>query len=459
MASQDYGQILTGLRTYHLSLVTHDLEWRREQLLALRALIREQEERIFEALDADLRKCRVESYLTETGFVLGEITHALKHLEEWCRPLHPARPLVLRPCSATCMWEPLGVALIIGTWNYPFQLGVGPLVPCLAAGNCAVLKLSEQAPATAETIAELLPRYMDSNAVSVVRGGVPETTALLELPFDRIFFTGSLRVGRVVMEAAARNLTPVTLELGGKSPCIVHESARLDVAARRIVNGKFSNAGQTCVAPDYVLAHQSIAAELIEMLRVSIDAFYGPDPQQSSDYARIANLRHHRRLVEMISDGEVALGGEYDEDDLYIEPTVLHPVGVDCPAMQEEIFGPVLPVVEFRDIDEAVRFVNERPRPLVTYVFAEEQQVADRVIRETTSGGVSVNETLLHLLVPDLPFGGVGESGMGRYHGEWGFREFSNLKAVFRRSTNFDPQFRYPPYSEFDEKLMRRMRG
>lgn len=459
MAAQTYGEVLAGLRAYYRSGATRDFHWRRVHLEGLRALIRENEEQIFDALHTDLRKCRVESYLTETGFVLGEISHALHHLDEWARPAHPATPVLLKPGGSTCLWEPLGVALIIGPWNFPVELTLAPLVACLAAGNCAIIKPSELSTATAPLIAELVPRYLDRNAVAVIEGGVPETTSLLELRFDRIFFTGSARVGRIIMEAAAKHLTPVTLELGGKCPCVVDRSANLEVAARRICSGKFANAGQTCVAPDHVLAHESIAGELVAMLVKTLGDFYGADPRESEDYARIATRAHHERLVAMLADAQVATGGEHDGDDLYIAPTVLYPANADCAAMQEEVFGPILPVVEVADIDAAIEFVNDRPRPLVIYVFAEDATVPERVLRETTSGGVSINETLLQMLVPDLPFGGVGESGMGRYHGEWGFREFSNLKAVFERSTYFDPTIRYPPFSPLDERLLRHMRG
>jgi len=459
MAHAAYAELVERLRAHHASLDTRDLQWRRRELQALRAMIVEHEQQLFDALHADLRKCRVECCLTETGFVVGEIDHALGHMERWSRPLGTYTPIYLQPAHSRVIWEPLGVALIMGPWNYPFHLVIAPLVPCLAAGNAAVLKPSELAPATAAAIGELVPQYLDPDVVAVVQGGVPETTVLLEQRFDRIFFTGSARVGRIVMAAAARHLTPVTLELGGKCPCVVDGSARLDVAARRVANGKFANAGQTCVAPDYVLVQRDIADEFVAGLADAVRRFYGPDPQQSPDYARIINARHHRRLVELLARGEAVVGGEHDEADLYLAPTVLRGADPGSPVMQEEIFGPILPVLEVADADEALAFVNQRPRPLALYVFAEDPEVVALLTHMTRAGGTCVNETLLHLLVSDLPFGGVGESGTGTYHGEWGFREFSNARAILDRSTVFDLGLRYPPYSDRDEALLRHMRG
>jgi aldehyde dehydrogenase (NAD+) len=420
-------------------------------------MIEEQEQPVFDALHADLRKSRVECYLTETGFVLGEISHALAHMERWSRPSRASTPLHLQPGTSRILWEPLGVALIIGPWNYPFQLVMSPLVSCLAAGNGAVLKPSELAPATAGVLSELVGEYLDDRVVTVVEGGVAETTALLEQRFDRIFFTGSGRVGRIVMEAAARNLTPVTLELGGKCPCIVDASCRLEVSVRRIASGKFANAGQTCVAPDYVLVHDGIIDEFQQLLIDTMVEFYGHDPQQSADYARIINERHHERLVALLDDGEIVVGGEYDASDLYIAPTVLRSVDPESSVMQEEIFGPILPIVDFSSISEALRAVNERPKPLALYVFAQDSDVVEQVTYSTRAGGTCVNDTVMHLLIHDLPFGGVGASGMGAYHGEWGFREFSNPRALFDHSTQIDLKLRYPPYSSRDEAIFRRL--
>jgi len=459
MTDAPYAEMLAALRAYHASLDARDLRWRRTQLEALRSMVEEQEPSILDALHADLRKSPIESYLTETSFVVGEIDHALAHFEQWAKPVKASTPIYLQPGSSRAVWEPLGVALIIGACNYPLHLTIAPLVPCIAAGNAAVLKPSELAPATSAVIAELVPEYLDTHAVAVVEGGVPETTALLEQRFDKIFFTGSGRVGRIVMAAAAKHLTPVTLELGGKSPCIVDASAKLSVAARRVAFGKYSNAGQTCVAPDYVLAHRDIVDDFVNAMADTIRDFYGPDPQQSKDYSRIVNEQHHSRLVGLLGSGNTVVGGGYDAADLYIAPTVLRGVDPSSSVMQEEVFGPILPVLEVEDSDEAIRFVNERDRPLALYVFAEDDKVVTRVTHTTTSGGMCVNDTVAHLAVSDLPFGGVGESGMGKYHGEWGFREFSNAKAVLSHSTFLDLGLRYPPYTEVSEKLLRKMLG
>jgi len=457
MTGADYADVVDRLRTQHSSLDTRDLQWRREQLRALRAMILDHEQRIFDAVHADLRKCRVESYLTECGFVLGEVDHALANIARWALPVRARTPLLLQPGRSQVIWEPLGVTLIIAPWNYPFQLALAPLVPCIAAGNAAVLKPSEMAPATSALIGELVPQYLDPDVMTVVEGGAAETAALLEQRFDHIFFTGSQRVGRIVMEAAARNLTPVTLELGGKCPCIVDASARYRVAARRIAGGKFANAGQTCVAPDYVLVHHDVAEQFADALVDAVHLFYGRRPQASPHFARIINKRHHQRLVALLADGEPLVGGDHDEADLYIAPTVLRGVDADEPIMQEEIFGPILPLLEVADAEEALAFVNERPRPLALYVFSQDADVVARITHMTRAGGTCVNEAVMHLLVPDLPFGGVGASGMGAYHGEWGFREFSQPRAVLNHSALFDPDLRYPPYSARDEALLRFM--
>ncbi len=459
MTEMPYADMVAGLRAYHASLDPCDLDWRRDQLEALRAMVKEEESGVLDALHTDLRKTPAESRITETDFVIEEIDHALSHLDDWARPAREPTPIFLQPGSCQVVWEPLGVVLIIGTWNYPFHLMIAPLVASLAAGNAAVLKPSEIAPATADLIADIVPRYLDSRAVVVVAGGVPETTALLEQRFDRIFFTGSGRVGRIVMAAAAKHLTPVTLELGGKSPCIVDASAKLGVAARRIAFGKFSNAGQTCLAPDYVLVHRDLVDDFVSAMADTIRDFYGPNPQQSEHYARVVNGQHHARLVSLLNDGEAVVGGEHDAADLYVAPTLLRGVDPSSPVMQEEIFGPILPVLEIEDADEAIQFVNERGKPLALYVFAEDDEVVARIIHGTSSGGVCINDTVAHSAAPDLPFGGVGESGMGKYHGEWGFREFSNAKAVLSRSTWLDPGLHYPPYTATKTGLLGRMRG
>jgi len=415
----------------------------------------QQEDVFVQALREDIGKSDLEAYLTEIGFLLAEIDHSLSHLKSWMKPRRVATPLIMQPGSSRVVHEPLGVALIIGAWNYPVQLSLAPLVGCIAAGNCAVIKPSEFAPRCAEALARLVPRYLDPAAFAVVEGGVPETSALLEERFDKIFFTGSSRVGRIVMAAAAKHLTPVTLELGGKSPCVVDEDIDLAVAARRIAYGKFINAGQTCIAPDYVLVHKAREEALLDAITEAIDTFYGGDPQASEDFGRIIDARHHERLARLIEGETVVTGGQADRNRLYIAPTVLCDVSPDSPLMQEEIFGPILPVITVDDMDEAVRFINARDKPLALYVFSNDTATADRIIAATSAGGVCVNDTVLHVVAPELPFGGVGESGMGKYHGRAGFEAFSNAKAVFRHSTRFDLPMRYPPFSKREKAILR----
>lgn len=429
------------------------------QLRQLRRLLVEREDELVAALHADLGKSAFEAYSTEIGFTINEIDLALDQLAAWTRPRRTRLPLFLRPGSAEIVPEPLGTVLVIAPWNYPLQLLLAPLVPALAAGNTAILKPSEIAPATAAAIERLLPDYLDGRAVQVVNGGVAETTALLAERFDHIFYTGNGTVGRIVMRAAAEHLTPVTLELGGKSPAIVAADARIDVAARRIAWGKFVNAGQTCVAPDYVLVEESAASPLLAALGRAIDAFYGDDPAASPDYGRIVSDRHFDRLTGLLAadQGTVAIGGRSDRAERYLAPTVVTDVDVDGALMSEEIFGPILPIVLVPSIDAAIEFVAARPKPLALYVFSEDDTTADRVVGRTSSGGVTVNHTLLHLAVPGFPFGGVGPSGMGSYHGRYGFDVFSHAKPVLRRASAPDPRLAYPPYGGLKERLLRRV--
>jgi aldehyde dehydrogenase (NAD+) len=348
------------------------------------------------------------------------------------------------------------VVAIISPWNYPIQLLLSPAAGAIAAGNSVVLKPSEIAPHTSTVITELIQRYLDPDAVQVIEGGVAETTELLAQRFDHIFYTGNGRIGRVVMEAAAKHLTPVTLELGGKSPTIVDATANLRVAARRIAWGKFLNAGQTCIAPDYLLVDKKVASAFIGELRAAIKEFYGDDPKQSGDYARIVNGHHFNRLASMLESGSVVIGGETDANTKYIAPTVLADVNVSAPVMQDEIFGPILPMVEIDNVAEAIAFINSKPHPLALYVFSEDDRAIDAVIERTTAGGVTVNGTILHISNPNLPFGGVGESGMGAYHGKSSIDIFQHRKPVLRKSTKVDPSIAYPPYTEKKMKLIRK---
>ncbi len=436
---------------------TRSLDWRRRQLQGLGRFFVEREAEIAEALAADLGKPYFEAFGTEIGFLSGEVHLALKNLSKWTKPKRVPTSLIAQPGVSKRYPEPLGVCLVISPWNYPFQLLMGPTIGALAAGNCVVLKPSEVAPAVSALVTRRVPEYVDADAVRIVEGGVAETTALLEQRFDHIFYTGNGTVGRIVMTAAAKHLTPVVLELGGKSPCIVDASVDLEVAAKRIAMGKWVNAGQTCVAPDYVLAHESIHDRLVDRLKAAITDFYGADPKQSPDFARIVNARHHRRVARLIDSGKVAAGGQVDEAERYIAPTILTEVSPDSPVMQEEIFGPVLPILKVRSVDEAIRFVRGRDKPLALYVFTRDKAVSERVLAQTSSGGATVNHVWLHLGVPDLPFGGVGPSGMGVSHGKAGFEMFTHYKSVLHKPTFLDPPVAYPPYDEGKLRLLRRL--
>ncbi len=459
-AGQATGQIpltVAKLRATYESGKTRPLGWRLRQLAALRSLVVEREQEILAALKADVGKPAIEAYAAEVSYMKNELGMLLKKLPCWVKPETVSAPMFTKPGRAQIHREPLGVALLIGPWNYPFQLIVSPLAGALAAGNAVLVKPSEVAPATSSLIARLLPEYLDTDAVAVIEGGVAATTEILAERFDHIFYTGNGAVGRVVMAAAAKHLTPVTLELGGKSPCIVDRDANLEVAARRIVWGKFYNAGQTCVAPDYVLAHEAIYERFVGLLARTVEAFYGKDPKQSADFGRIINARHHQRLARLLDSGKIVVGGEVDEAARYIAPTVLQDVAPDSPVMQEEIFGPILPVLKTRGVDDAIRFVNEREKPLALYVYSENRAVQDAVIERTSSGGATINHSWLHLAVPALPFGGVGESGMGAYHGRTTFETFSHRRSVLTKPTGVDPALMYPPYTPTKLKWLRRL--
>jgi aldehyde dehydrogenase (NAD+) len=449
--------LVSGLRARFETGRTRPLAWRVAQLDGLARFMREREDEILAALATDLGKARVEGFGMEVGAVAGEVQYVKSRLAAWMKPQKVKTPLIMKPGKSVIYREPLGVVLIIAPWNYPFRLALDPLVGALAAGNCAVVKPSEVAPATSALITTRLRQYVDPDCVAVVEGGVAETTDLLEQRFDHVFYTGNGAVGRIVMTAAAKHLTPVTLELGGKSPCIVDRDVDLDVAARRIAWGKFSNAGQTCVAPDYVLAHASIRDALVAKLVDNVRIFYGDNPKQSKDYARIINPRHHQRLMRLIEHDKVVIGGEGDERERYIAPTILKDVSPDAPIMQDEIFGPILPIVTVSDVDDAIRFVRQRPKPLALYVFSRSAETAERVLAHTSSGGACINHTLVQLGVQELPFGGVGESGIGAYQGRASFEVFSHKKSVFFKPTLLDPPVMYPPYTSTKESIIRKL--
>jgi aldehyde dehydrogenase (NAD+) len=436
---------------------TRPLEWRRKQLNGIIAMLEENEPAFLAALKTDLGKPEVEGFITDIAFVTSEVKMMLKNLNKWNKPERVPTPLVTMPAKSRLIPEPLGVVLVIAPWNYPVQLLLVPAAGAIAAGNTVVMKPSEVSPATSALLADLVPKYLDTSAIALVEGSVPETTELLAQHFNHIFYTGNGTVGRIVMAAAAKNLTPVTLELGGKSPVIIDASANIKVAARRVAWGKWLNAGQTCVAPDYVLVDEKVKQQFIDQLQVAITEFYGNDPHQSDSYARIVSDRHFTRLTALLGDGKAVVGGENIADERYIAPTVLDNVALSSQVMTEEIFGPILPIISVSSTEEAIRYVASHDHPLALYVFAEQKSVVNDVLAQTTAGGVTVNGTIMHLTSPHLPFGGVGESGMGGYHGKSGVRLFQHMKPVLARGTKMDPSLAYPPYTARKAKIFRKI--
>lgn len=421
------------------------LELRRKRLSDLKASIVKHEVLLNEALKSDLGKCHFESYLTEVGFILEELSYTLKHLDSWAKPKKVKTPLSLFPGRSYLYPSPFGVVLVISPWNYPFQLALAPLIGAIAGGNNVVLKPSEFTPKTNEAIKLILSSVFSGNEVQVVEGGAEVTQELLKQKFDYIFFTGSTEVGKIVMKAAAEHLTPVTLELGGKSPCLIEESANIDLAAKRCVWGKFLNAGQTCVAPDYVLVPEKHQNEFIERLNFYIKKFFGTDAMKSEDYPRIINQKHFDRLQGLIEKDKVAIGGEHKRDEKFLAPTILKDVSWNDRVMENEIFGPILPVITYKKLDDAVSMILGRSKPLAFYLFSENKDLSDQILNKVSFGGGCINDTVIHLGNPNLPFGGVGASGMGNYHGKKSFETFTHYKAVFKQGF-FDVPLRYPPY-------------
>lgn len=447
--------IVAAQRAFFATEKTHTAAWRRHALKALRSAVAAREEDLCAALQADLRKSAFEGYMCEVGLVYSEIDYMLKNLTRLMRPRRVKTPPAQFSAQSFIVPEPLGVSLIMSPWNYPVLLSLDPLVGAIAAGCCAVVKPSAYAPATGRVLKELLESCFAPEYIAVVEGGRAENEALLEQKFDSIFFTGSVAVGRLVMEKAARRLTPVTLELGGKSPCIIDETADLALAARRLVFGKYLNAGQTCVAPDYVLVHTSVHDALLELVEQEIARQFGRQPLENPDYGRIVNERHYLRLTGLLKSGRVVCGGAARAETLQIAPTVLADVSPDSPVMQEEIFGPILPVLSYRTLDEAIRFVNARPKPLALYLFTTDKAAERRVLRGCSFGGGCVNDTVIHLATSEMGFGGVGESGMGSYHGRRSFDTFTHEKSIVRKANWIDLGIRYQPYTPENEALLR----
>ena len=432
------------------------LSFRKEALKRLGRTIRAHEEEIYEALRKDLNKSKTEAYMCEIGMTLAELSYMLKHIDGWARKRNVLSPIAQFSSDSFTIREPYGVVLIMSPWNYPFMLSLEPAAGAIAAGNCCIIKPSAYAPATSAILKKIIEEAFPAEYVAVVEGGRQENTQLLEQEFDYIFFTGSVSVGRLVMEKAATHLTPATLELGGKSPCIVERDAKLSLAAKRLVFGKFLNSGQTCVAPDYCFVHEAVKDEFIGYLEKWIDKMIGKQPFSNPDYPKMINEKHYDRVLGLIKGENVVTGGCGKRETLQIAPTVLKDVAPDAPVMQEEIFGPVLPVLTYRDISEVERFVADRPKPLALYLFTGSRETADRITENLSFGGGCINDTIIHLATSQMGFGGVGASGMGSYHGKKSFETFSHAKSIVNKSTWMDLPIRYMPYTKGKEKLLRK---
>ncbi|MBB6611720.1 aldehyde dehydrogenase [Pontibacter sp. Tf4] len=451
-------QLLRTQRTYFADGHTLPIAFRKEQLRRLQQVLKQHEQELFDALYADFRKPALEAFGTEIGFIELELKLALKSIDDWASPRRVPETLINFPARSYVYPQPYGVALIISPWNYPLNLLFTPLIGAMAAGNCAILKPSEIAPNTAAIVTRIISQNFDERYLAVVEGGVETAQHLLAQRFDYIFFTGSTQVGRIVMKAAAEHLTPVTLELGGKSPAIVTVDADLELAARRITWGKFLNAGQTCVAPDYVLVQEEVKEDFIQLIGRCITDFYGTNPAESPDFARIINDAHFARLSRMLTPEHIRAGGQTDAATRYMAPTLLEHITWEHPAMQEEIFGPILPILSFDGLDDMIKMVNRHEKPLALYFFSGNRAHQQRILREVSFGGGCINDTLSHLANPNLPFGGVGSSGLGSYHGMASFDVFSHQKSVLHRGTWLDLPFRYPPYGN-KLKFLRKLFG
>ncbi|XP_055707497.1 aldehyde dehydrogenase, dimeric NADP-preferring isoform X4 [Phlebotomus papatasi] len=462
-----YADIMQKAHAAFASGKTRDVDFREKQLKQLMRLYEENQTEMETALAADLRRHKQESNILEIEFLKNDLKNTLMHLRDWAKPVKPEKTFVNMLDGVYIYKEPFGVVLVMGAWNYPLQLTLLPVAAAIAAGNCVVIKPSEVSPNCAKFIADKVPRYLDNECFPVILGGVQETTELLKEKFDYIFYTGSTRVGKIVHAAANENLTPVTLELGGKSPCYVDNSCNIAYATRRILWGKLINAGQTCIAPDYLLCSKEVQGKFLEEARKVLQEWYGKNSKESPDLCRIVNTRNYQRLVGMLKSANVALGGNTDADERFIEPTILIDVKPTDPIMQEEIFGPILPIVNVENAYDAIKFINARPLALVMYIFTTDNDIQDLFVRSTQSGSMCINDTIMQYAIETLPFGGIGLSGMGFYHGKYSFDTFSHMKSCLVK--NFNPigeklaSGRYPPYSEskmqFLASLMRKRRG
>ena len=455
-ASEIIERLVEEQHLYFATGQTIPVEARLRALDALERAIVDAEQEINAALKEDLGKSACESYMCEVGLTLSELRYQKKHLRSWAKPQRVRTPLANFPAKSFTVAEPYGVCLVMSPWNYPFMLTIEPLIGALAAGNCCVVKPSAYSPATSKAIARIVAKTFDPGLVAVVEGGRAENAALLDQRFDYIFFTGGTTVGKLVMSKASEHLTPVSLELGGKSPCIIAGDADIDLAATRVVFGKYLNCGQTCVAPDYVLVDRTVHDRFLACVKERIREMFGTDPLKNADYGRIVNRKHFDRILGLIDPAKVAAGGRSDEDALRIEPTVLDNVTAADAVMQEEIFGPIMPIIPFDCVEEAELFIRERPKPLALYLFTRSKELQDRFLAYVPFGGGCINDTIVHLATSEMGFGGVGASGMGSYHGKDSFETFSHRKSILKKSTRIDLPMRYQPYTESKLRLIRK---
>jgi aldehyde dehydrogenase (NAD+) len=452
----DYSSLLNKQADFFNTGFTQDLSFRKKQLSILYDGIRSNEKRFYEALSADLHKSKFEAYATEIGFTLNEISFILQRLHKWVKPKKVRTPIIHFKSKSTIIPEPYGQSLVFATWNYPVQMVFVPMAGAIAAGNTVIVKPSEFSSATSTLMEEIISEIFPEEFVACVNGGVETGQKLLNLPFNHIFFTGSYKVGKIVMRKAAENLTPLTLEMGGKNPCIVDETAKIDRAAKKIVWGKYLNAGQTCISPDYLFVHEKVADELQERMIYHIRNFFGEDPQKSPDYGRIINYANFERLDNLLTDMEIIYGGNKDRQHLFIEPTLVYNPPFDSDMMKEEIFGPILPVFRYREKEEVVNYAKTNHKPLSMYIFSSSSQTQKYFLRNIQSGNGAINETLMQIANSHLPFGGVNSSGLGSYHGEYSFKNFSHYRSIIKKATWFDLPIIYPPYTDFSLKVLKR---
>lgn len=449
--------VLKELRVTFDSGITLPYSWRKKQLLMIERFLEEREDDICKALQQDFRKSRAETYFTEIYYLQTEIHYALRNLRSWMKPRRVHTPLRFQPGRSYSYPEPCGVALVIGAWNYPLQLALAPAIGAVAAGSCVVIKPSERAPATSALLADALGDYIDPRAARVFPGGVRESIELVGQPFDHIFFTGGKEAGKKVMEGAAKRLTPVTLELGGKNPCVVDRDTAIDVAARRIVWAKFLNAGQTCIAPDYVLVHRDAERELLKSMKDALESFYGAEPEKNSDYPAVISEERLQILAGYMADGSVVTGGVIDPGTRYCAPTILCDIAPGSPVLTEEIFGPLLPVVTYSDPEEALETIRKAGQPLAVYLFSNDRSFRRYMVERTRSGGVCINDLMFQAAVPALPFGGTGDCGIGTYHGQAGFDTFSRKRSVHVKGLFPENRLRYPPFDDRKFRILRKL--